>query len=141
MKRFGIVFVVALAILSMGTQLTFRGGGRVTSTVTGYYADDQVDTVTYSVEGVEAAARFFVQHDDSISITDVIVRRVYNGQWMAVQAGDTILGATAATAAGVQSAAVTLTPLADTWKFIVTYASSANGITDSTLTYGLVKRR
>lgn len=139
-KLIALALVILMSTCSAGT-LSFRGAGRPSSTVTGTYAASQVDTVRYTWEGVEHALNFYVHVRDSVSITNVIMRRVQDGTIRAVAAGDTIIGAVVARQDTIIAGQVTPTPVNEALYFIVTYAGTAQGVTTPTLTYGVVKQK
>jgi uncharacterized membrane protein len=143
MKNVFVVLLVLVAATGFGAIKSLKSAvpsQAASQTATNTYADSQVDTVKLSrVAGLSALA-FGVAIGDSVSITDVIVRRVIGGGTTAVAAGDTLYSSYATTAAGKKLAAVTLAPVAEEYWFIVTYAGSANGVTSPTVTYTAVQQ-
>jgi len=132
--------LIGLLLLCLGNQLTLVRKFPNFSTATGAFVASQVDTVSYAVEGSEQALGFFVHPGDSVSITNVIVRRVVNSKMLGTVAGDTIIGAVIGRSDTLIYAAAAVTPICQTMKFIVTYASSAQGVTTPTVNYDLLKR-
>lgn len=143
MKRTTLLFILcSLSALAIAAQLVFTGFGRPTSLVSGTYVASQVDTVAYTCEGTEAALYFYIHPVDSVSLTNVIVRRVFHDKLLAVQAGDTILPAVKSISNdSIMTAAVSVTPLATKLLFRVDYAASGQGVTTPSVTYGIVKRK
>jgi hypothetical protein len=143
MKHLLVLFAVILTCaLFMGAQLTLPQNFKPSTTVASTFANSQVDTVTYTVDGSERLLGFYGSWADSVSVTNVITRRIYNGSYLAVVAGDTIIGATVSTAASaVARGSVPWTVPCEKIAFIVTYAGSGNGVTTPTDQYGLVRIR
>lgn len=154
------VFAVSAAVLVVG-YLMLGASGQVPTTqrldlsssvATNSYANSQVDTVVWNREPSVSGAAFAAHFLDSVSVTNVILRRVVDGTLQPVLAGDTLISSTftsttdgnAATQSfsnGVsKTVAITLAPLADTYVFIVTYAGSANGVTTATVNYEIIKQ-
>ena len=115
------------------------------------YANSQVDTVVFTREAGLSGLAFGAHFKDSVSVTNVILRRVVDGAIQPVLAGDTLYSSFASTVDGSagnssfldgvgKTIAVTLAPLADQYLFIVTYAGSANGTTTPTAVYEAVKQ-
>lgn len=114
------------------------------------FANSQVDTVHYKVTAGLTALSFSAHFKDSVSVTSVSYRRVTNGEPMAAIAADTLanFAAYVNTAAGYRGTsanpssarvnAVTLAPLPDEFWFIVTYASSGNGVTNGKVRYEVI---
>jgi len=94
-----------------------------------------IDTLLYIRSLNVSAVALSLEYGDSVSIVDVIMRRVIGTTELAVQAGDTLYSAFAKTAAGVSTAAITLLPLCDAYRFYVTYDTAANGVTSPTMKY------
>lgn len=143
MKKLAVasVLILIVALVAFSAQLTLKGAGRPVSLATGTYANSQIDTVTYTVEGSVTAYRFYIHPADSVSVTNIIVRRIFDSRLLSVQAGDTIIGALASISADtLLTGAAPATPLCEQLKFLVKYAASANGVTTPTVTYGLVKQ-
>jgi hypothetical protein len=143
MKRLAIVLALTLlAILTIGAQLTFAPALKSVTKVASTYVNSRVDTITYVVEGNERLLQFYMNPHDSVSLTRVVVKRQFNGFNYPTIAGDTILTAVVAiTADTLIQASVPWTVPCEKLIFIVTYASSANGVTTPVSNYGLVRIR
>jgi hypothetical protein len=142
MKTFAVALCVILAVASIGATLTLSGITLKTSSVNGTYANSQVDTLTWVRGAQESGATFWVSAKDSLAITDVILRRQFQGGLATVIAGDTLLGSTTSTAntGTIKYATITLLPYCDTLKIFVTYTSSGNGVTSPIVQYGVAKK-
>ncbi len=142
MKKITLLAVIAVAVLSIGAELTFYGTSLKTSWTQGTYADSQVDTLTWIRAGHESGATFWLQSRDSVNIVNVILRRQFNGSLLADLEGDTLLGASSDTvdAGALFQAPITLNPYTDTTLIFVTYEDSLNGVTSPTVRYGIGKK-
>ena len=152
MKKFLLSFAV-LALIGLTFQSyadinTFptRQGARG-EIVTGDFADSEVDTVKYRVTDSDLTGfTFAAEWNDSVSVSLVTLRRVYDGTVQTLIAGDTLTAftsfsdLTAASEPNSKAGTVTLTPHADEYWFIVTYAASNNGVTSATVKYKLIKQ-
>jgi hypothetical protein len=136
MKKILVVAVISVvAVVLMGATLSFTGMGKLISTASGTYAASQKDTVNYTVEGIETSLRFYFQAGDSVSITNVIVRRLVGSTVFPVVAGDTLIGAVVSvTNDTLLSGAI------NTYQIRVTYAASGQGVTSPTSKYFIVKK-
>jgi len=134
-----LALLVVFATVSFAGQKTIiTSGNSSVAKVTNTYANSQVDTVIFTRQAGMSAFSFAIHAKDSVSITNVILRRVFNGVAQAVAAGDTIVSsAFTTTAAGVKLASITAAPLGEQYWAIVTYAGSANGVTTPNVVYGL----
>lgn len=133
----GLVVTTIDPALSAGNNKTFAiaSGNNSTTPVSVSYANSQVDTLILWREAKASAYSLTCSWADSVSITNIILRRLVNGVLMPVVAGDTLLGATATTASTSQCLTITLQPMPEAYRIIVTYASSANGVTSATARY------
>lgn len=138
MKSTVVVLLVLIASVAFGGQKTIpNSNGKATSSVTNSYANSQVDTVYWTREAGFSAASFGISVLDSVSITNIILRRIVNGVWIPVAAGDTLVSSLSSTTnTGITRAyAVTLAPIAERYAFVVTYAGSDNGTSSATVKY------
>lgn len=154
-KRFWLVVPAALVVVFLalgaastginkqfeaGTGPKVRIGGSLTysnsqSSDTTWPKVRKVDTLTYNRPAGLAGAAFSAYWADSVKIVSVIMRRVYDGVEAAVQVGDTTVAAFAGTSTSHKFATITLAPLADAYRFYVTYDTTANGYTSGTVNY------
>lgn len=95
----------------------------------------QRDTLMYNRPAGLSGAAFAVAFGDSAKILNVIMARIVNNQVLAAVAGDTTLAGFAITAAGARSVTLTLTPLVDAYRFIVSYDTTANGVSSPWVVY------
>ena len=133
-----VLVALSLAYAASGQKTIPLANGKSTSSVTNTFANSQVDTVRFTREAGLSGLAFAFYSAESLSVTNVICRRVVNGRAQSVIAGDTIVGAFAfagATADTMKLATVTLAPIPTEYWFIVTYAGSANGVTAPTVKY------
>ena len=104
----------------------------------------QVDTLIYVRKGDENALAFAVELKDSGKITSVTFQRGVNGIYMAQVTADTLSSFYALTSTGTKAAtqAVTLAPLADQYRFIVTYDTTTTlfGVTTPTVNYEVLRQ-
>lgn len=150
--------LIFLLVSSVG----YAASGKVTLTgttdasvasATNTYANSQVDTVVWVRDGSVSAISFAAHFKDSASVTSCVIRRVVDGALMAAVTADTVAniqpfvsvvdgasGSTTYSNGKSVTGLVTLTPLADIYLFIVTYAGSANGVTTPTVKYEVVKQ-
>jgi hypothetical protein len=141
-----IVLVLSVSIASAGIK-TLASGGNTNQAVavSGTYANSQVDTVKFRLQGGEKTLGFGAYYADSVQVVEGIVRRVVNGTVCAVRAGDTLSVLSAASAiAGSQAATtyldtVTLDPTAEEYWVIITYAGTVQGTTAPNLSYRLYR--
>lgn len=127
----GIVLTFAL----VAATVSVSGIGKATSTVTTTYGQGDVDTVKWAREKGVVGASFSVSSSDTVNIQSIIIKRVVNGAIVgnAVAVADTIAGAAVAGTVPVSAEssatlktfvhAVTLTPYAEEYWFIVKYAT------------------
>jgi hypothetical protein len=142
MKKIPMILgVTMVAVLALGVTLNFSGTGKLTSTASGTYAANQIDTVNYTPEGVETALRFWIKAADSVSVTNVIVRRKMGTTILPPVAGDTIIGAFVATTNDtVVGGTVNYAPLVQTLIVRVAFAGSGQGVTSPNVNYFMVKK-
>ena len=144
-KIFLAILLVSFVGISFGagSKKTVTGKYKFEANYVTTYVNSQVDTVIYNMDGSESGTygTFGAAFLDSVSITNVIVKRVINNQVQATIVGDsvtaTIVG-TSDTGTG-KLATFSLDPKADQLWFIVTYAGSANGTTTPTVKYVIHK--
>lgn len=144
-----LVLTFALLSLGAGTK-TIMPNNSPAGSVTTTYKNSNVDTLTFYRPAGMAAGTFAAHWSDSVSVTNVKVRRMVDGEWMASQVGDTLTAFTAfldtsvvslgisGTAGNPSSTTIgtlTVAPLPDAYIFFVTYASSNNGVTNNNVTY------
>jgi len=153
--------VLSLFALALGVGLVFGANGKKTiplaldispGKVTNTFANSQVDTVIFNREASLSSLAFAMHGKDSFQVLTIKVRRVVDGALMAQVASDTLdravftsttdgsAGSTTFSDGSSATATVTLTPLCDQFLFIVTYASSGNGVTTPTVVYEAVKQ-
>jgi hypothetical protein len=143
-----LLMLVSLTLaFSAGNTKYFTRTAAPTSTVTVTYANSQSDTLVWSRELGVSGISFNAHFKDSCSITRVRVVRIIDGEQVAMVAGDTLTAFSAfVSAANVANpsvsvaANVTVDPFPDTYWFIVTYAASAQGVTNPTVVYELGRR-
>lgn len=133
-----LILVVSVSY-SAGTKVSVPFNDNLAfSKANGVIANSRVDTIVVPWNpslAQQSLAVYFAE--DSVSITNAIVRRVVNGVPMAVQVGDTLTAFTsfsATTGASVRTATITTAPLCETYWIILTFAGSANGVTTPTYT-------
>lgn len=149
MKKFkhNIYGSLALSVLAIAIFFTSFAGsgqkavpanaGQAISKYTGTYASAEVDTVTYSREAGLSGLSFAIQAQDSVNITSVVLRRVWNGIAEAVVSTDTLWqkdSAAITTAYYTRGATVTLAPIPDIFWVIVTYATDHGVINEGKTT-------
>ena len=154
MKRFkkllqysgGTAAIVLVAFLFLGAgnskTITSRQGSSPEKGPAIAAKNSYVDTVYITVDPTASAAAFALHTKDSTSITNAVLHRLVDGVWCkTVATADTLSGFTsfADTVKTGQngcsvSSAITLAPLCDQYAVIITFAGSANGVTD-TLAY------
>lgn len=139
MKKLGLLFALTLAVLAIGAQLVIRISTPTMSVVSGTFVNSQVDTLTLKRETNMSAATFWIFPKDSMTLTNVIVRRQFRGVLVPAIAGDTILSSTKVDSAVISYASITLSPYVDTLKLFVAYADSDNGVTTPSVIYGIGK--
>lgn len=133
-----LVLVVSFANAAGNNKtLTLRVGDASTAVTSVSYANSQVDTLKLAREAGVSTYSLSLSWADSVSITDIIMRRVNNGVMQAVLAGDTLMTTLATTAAQSKSVTITLQPMPEQYWFFVTYAGSANGVTSATARYSV----
>lgn len=157
MKQLILSFVLVVCVLS---QAIGANGKKTlplvvdfrTSKVTNSFANSQVDTVIYNAPAGLSGLAFAVHAKDSLQVLTIKVRRVIDGALMAQVAADTLdravftlttdgsAGSSTFSDGASASAAITLAPLCDQFLFIVTYASSGNGVTTPTVVYEAVQQ-
>jgi len=158
-KYVGLVLaILAIGLIAAGS-VSVIGIGKTVSTVTSVYGQGEVDTVKWNREKGVVGAAFSVTSSDTVNIQSIIVKRVVGGAVVgnAVVVADTIAGAavsgTVPVSAESSSTAksfvhsFTLTPYADSYWFIVKYATgvtykNGSGANDSTFiaTYKIHKQ-
>ena len=133
--------LVTLALLMfMGNQVTIPlNQGLLTSKATQTtFATGQTDTITVNREAGLSALAFSIHTKDSSNISLVTVRRVFNGVYAAVMAGDTLVKTDSSAAARVLIKTVTLAPLAEQYVFIVAYNADDGGLNQGVTTPNVV---
>ena len=141
-----VIFKAVSGLMLLATVFIFIGAGNYLSvplragspqtSVVVTYANSQVDTLRFIREPGLAGLSFAIRAKDSMSLTSVRVRRVVNGVMLAPVAGDTIITTVVSiTNDTLKIATVTLAPLCDEYRFFITYAGSANGVTTPTAEY------
>lgn len=139
-----ISFAVLMGIVTpsptYATLLTIpQNTGYALSTVTGTYANSQTDTVYFYRNRYLSTLSFGIYNADSVSITSIVVRRIINGNWTTVFAGDTLGTSITSTTTNNKLYFVTLNtaslPQCDLFAFVIVYAGSANGVTTPNVTY------
>lgn len=110
------------------------------------FANSQVDTVHFYVKRGIATLSFGVRFYDSVSVTSGVIKRIVNGEPTTALAGDTLpltsfsnttagFMGTTANPSSARLITVNLSPVPDEFWFIITYASSGNGVTNNTVRY------
>jgi hypothetical protein len=107
------------------------------------FANSQRDTVVFRRDGVLTNLSFAVHYKDSVSLTEVYVRRMVGGEFTADSTR--LVGATTNFAAGYQGTSanpsfaasynITLAPFCDSYVVIVVHAASNNGVTSPNVDY------
>ena len=149
-NSFKVVALLAIFVLTMyaaGINYNFGlGAGNTIQKKTTTYANSQVDTLTFIRDAAVSGYALGVAYADSVNITTILLQRVVDGKLMAlVAATDSLVGsagfslATATSTVGL-SKAITLAPLADQYRIIITYAGSNNGVTAPNATYEIIKQ-
>ena len=147
----GVVSLVVLGILFQGNQVGFVVKAGVTpSAVVKTYAASQVDTVVYAREAGVAGIAFAAEFKDSVSVSYVKVDRGYNGVYLPLAgtvARDSIVefrnfsnAPNKSNPDTVMAGTLLLTPLADSYRFIVTYAATGQGVSNAKVVYEIVKQ-
>lgn len=145
MKKYVVAAVAVLAIVFMGTQIRLQTGVPF-QYYNGTFANSQTDTIHIPLEAEHSTIAFGAHFQDSVNITNVIVRRIVNGEPASVVAGDTIQSAfidtsvagyrgTAANPSSSFLKSITIGPKPDEFWVIVAYASSKNGVTNAKVRY------
>lgn len=146
-----VLLVVVGLVAFMGAQVTMPYKPGVSpSAVVKTFANSLVDTVTWSREPGVSGVTFAAEFKDSVSVSYVKVDRGYNGVYLPLAgtvARDSIVefrnfsnAPNKANPDTVMAGTLLLTPLADQYRFIVTYAGSGNGVTGPTVVYEIVKQ-
>lgn len=137
MKR-GVVLAAIIPILMLlltGAHVFVPGTSGPAAKATSTYANSQVDTVHYGRPVRANSLSFAIEFADSFKITNAILRRVVDGSFAAVRAGDTLFTADSSTAGAVKIVTVAVDPMPDEYVVIVTYGADKNGFTTPTVKY------
>lgn len=135
-----IIFLIVGLFVFLGAQVRLEQG-KESQWKQSTFANSRVDTVRFPRLANLTGLTFAADWGDSVTCTMAILRRLVNGSWLAVQAGDTLTDlSNQATAAVLKVNNVTLTPYCDEYAVIVTYADSANGVTSPTVTYKAIQQ-
>lgn len=136
------VVLAFLFIFASGQVSLVLNAGTASTSATKTFANSQVDTVNIPRDRAVAAITFAAHWKDSVSITRAVLERMIDGQVMGRLAGDTLTSFTSYVNATNEAnpdtslaQAITMNPLADVYRVIVTYASSGNGVTKNTVKY------
>ena len=139
MKSLNLVFVIALVVLALyvftGAQVTvpLNAGLAVTKT-SKTYTSGLVDTITFNREAGLSGLSFSIRTKDSSNITSIVLRRAFDGIIAPVVATDTLSAVDSSATDRVIIKTITLAPLADQYKVIVTYNTDDGGINQGTTT-------
>lgn len=138
----GILTLSLLFIFASGQVSMVLNAGTASVNQVKTFANSQVDTVNMPRDRAVALITFAAHWKDSVSITRAVVERMIDGQVMPRVAGDTLAPFTTfqaltneANPDTSQAAAITMNPLADVYRVIVTYAGSNNGTSKNTVKY------
>jgi hypothetical protein len=146
-------FTIFLSLLLIvGITVAFAASGQVTFTTTPAtavskatkaYAASQVDTLRFSREAGLSGLAFTAKWKDSVSLTNILLRRVVDGKASAFITTDsimTLLPYVATTNDTTLLKTITLAPLCDEYWVIVTYAGSGQGTGTNTAVYEFQKQ-
>lgn len=151
MKSFLATVAIALALLAIGAgSKSVISNSSPFGSLTTTYKNSNADTLIFYRPAGMTAGSFAAHFSDSVSVSLVKVRRQVDGEWLALQTGDTLTAFTnfldtttvgiLGTSANPSSAVVgtlTIAPLPEAYAFIVNYASSLNGVTNNTVRYSV----
>jgi len=143
------VFLPLLGLMFLGAGIKTgapSAHGPYTDPIRGTFANSQADTIYYPRPAGLAVLAFAAHFKDSVSVDSVKVAYQVGGELTSTtQVLLSSFTAYANTAAGVAgssanpsgavSNAVTFTPLTDVIRFIVSYHSSGNGVTNNKVDY------
>lgn len=141
-----IILISSLFLLGAGSKISIGSGSPFGFTRT-TYANSRVDTLIFMRPAGLGSLSFSAHWMDSVSVTNVILRRAADGELIPVQTGDTLTAFTAFSnfTAGFQGSTadpsgsalntVTTTPVPTSFVFIITYAASNNGVTNPKVYY------
>lgn len=143
--------IAVLFILFIGAHVYIQSGSLVAFKES-TFANSQVDTIHYEPASGLTNLSFGVHFKDSVSVTSGTIRRIINGEPTTALAGDTLpLTGFANTTAGFRGSSanpssvrlinISVTPVPDEFWFIVTYASSGNGVTNGKVRYEVLNTR
>jgi hypothetical protein len=146
-----VLLVIVGLVAFMGSQVTIPYKPGVSpSIVVKTFANSQVDTVVWSREAGVSGAVFATEFKDSVSVSYVKVDRGYNGVYLPLAgtvARDSVVefrnfvnAPNKSNPDTVMAGTILLVPLADQFRFIVTYAASGNGTSNNTVVYEIVKQ-
>jgi hypothetical protein len=141
-----LVALVGIAIMFMGTQITVNlNPGRSQTKSSGTYASAQVDTIKYTREAGLSGLSFEAHWKDSVNITNIVCRRVFDGVPNVVASADSLTTAADSSATAVSwIKTITLAPLAEQYWVIVTYATDAGalnqGVSTPNVVYGFERQ-
>jgi len=152
----GIFAVFAIGLIA--ATGSFTGIGLSSSkavTSTGTYSQGGADTITWAREKGVVGLSLGIIVSDSSNIQNIVVQRLVGGRKVgnAVAVADTIAGAAVAGVVPVSADssadaasfvhAVTMTPYAESYRFIVKYATGVtykNAVDTNTVQYRLIKQ-
>ena len=141
---FAVATLVVTQAFGTGNKKTVpQNASMPVSKVVVSYATSYVDTIYYNREAGLAGLAFAGHWQDSVSITNVIVRRMVDGKTEGALAGDTLTAFSskvAVTNDTTLAGTITLAPLCDTYIVYVTYAGSGQGVTSAKATYEFIKQ-
>ena len=148
---FGVVAVITLGILFQGNLVTIPNKLAVSpDVVVKTFKNSQVDTVTWYRQAGVSGASFAAHFKDSVNVTSVAVWRGVDGVYL--QPGTTVAKDSIvefrnfscldnkAAPDTVMVGTLQLTPIADSYRFVVTYAASGNGVVTPTVVYEVIKQ-
>ena len=139
-------------MMGAGSVYYVQENHRQTSLIYGTYANSAVDTIYIQRDPYLSGIAFSAHWKDSVAVTNAILRRMIGGELMAVQAGDTLftVADSNTVATGITGSAsnpsfsdtktITVTPLCDQYRIIITYAATKNGVTNNKVDYIVQKQ-
>ena len=140
-----VLLVVGITMIFGGAQVTVPlAAGLPVSKTSKTFVSGQVDTITFNREAGLSALSFSIRTKDSSNITSIVLRRAFDGIFSPVVATDTLSAVDSSASDRAIIKTITLAPLSDQYKVIVTYNTDDGGINQGTTTptvvYGFNKQ-
>ena len=140
-----VLLVVGITMIFGGAQVTVPlAAGLPVSKTSKTFVSGQVDTITFNREAGLSALSFSIRTKDSSNITSIVLRRAFDGILSPVVATDTLSAVDSSASDRAIIKTITLAPLSDQYKVIVTYNTDDGGINQGTTTptvvYGFNKQ-